>query len=159
MGAGLLTARSDADEVLTAAQIAVCAPDETVRARIEAVLELAGHEVAVACNSTPELLDRARHADPALVVLAFAFEPFIPAADVELVRDELGGVPVVLVVSGFAGSPCRRLVRAGLEGLIQESEIEHALSPAVDAVLAGQLCLPASMRGTLAHPVFSHREK
>jgi DNA-binding NarL/FixJ family response regulator len=51
------------------------------------------------------------------------------------------------------------LVRAGLEGLVQESQIEHALVATIEAVLTEQLCVPASMRGTLAHPVFSHREK
>ena len=95
----------------------------------------------------------------ALVVLAFAFEPFVPAGEVELVRHELAGTPLVLVASGFVGSSCRRLVPAGLEGLVQEGQIEHALVATIDAVLGQQLCVPQAMRGTLAHPVFSHREK
>jgi DNA-binding NarL/FixJ family response regulator len=65
----------------------------------------------------------------------------------------------VLVAAGFVGAACRRLVPAALEGVVQAGALEHALVPTIDAVLAQQLCVPASMRAALAHPVFSHREK
>jgi DNA-binding NarL/FixJ family response regulator len=147
------------DELRSTVPIGVCAADEAARARIEAALELGGYDVVLACGSSDELIAGAPRYEPALVVLAVAFEPFIPAADVELVRDELGGTPLVLVAAGFVGNSCRRLVRGGLEGLIQDAQVEHALVATIDAVLAKQLCVPASMRGTLARPVFSHREK
>ena len=147
------------DELRSTATVAVCASDETVRARIEATLELAGHEVAFACERAQELLDRAERCAPSALILSVAFEPFVPAADVELVRAELARMPLVLVASGFAGSSYRRLVRSGAEGLVQENQIEHALVATLEAVLGNQLCVPASMRGTLARPVFSHREK
>src|SRR5882757_9289005 len=160
MGAGTGSGtRTTADELRTTAPVFVCATDEAMRARIEAALELGGYAHVTACGSTGELIEEARRHRPALVVLAFAFEPFIPDAEVELISGELDGTPLVLVASGFVGSSCRRLVRAGLEGLVQGGQIEHALVATIDAVLADQLCVPASMRGTLAHPVFSHREK
>jgi len=154
-----IRARTGLDELHAPGAVALCASDEAVRARIEATLELGGYEIAFGCDSTDELLEAARRCPPAVVVLAFAFEPFVPAADVELVGDELAGVPLVLVASGFVGSSCRRVVRAGLEGFVHEGQIEHALVATIDAVLARQLCVPASMRATLAQPVFSHREK
>jgi DNA-binding NarL/FixJ family response regulator len=147
------------DERHGTGSIAVCATDGTSLARIEAALELGGHDVGLACDSTSELVAGVRREIPAVVVLAFAFEPFTSADDVELVRSQLDGAPLVLVASGFVGSSCRRLVQAGLEGLVHDRQLEHTLVPTIDAVLSGQLCVPAPMRTTIAQPVFSHREK
>ncbi len=141
------------------ATVAVCAADGTSLARIEATLELGGYDVAVACDSTRELVEGVRREFPAVVVLAFAFEPFTSAEDVEVLRSGLDGAPLVLVASGFVGASCRRLVQAGLEGLVHDRQLEHALVPTIDAVLSGQLCVPGPMRTTIAQPVFSHREK
>jgi DNA-binding NarL/FixJ family response regulator len=147
------------DEFRSTAAVAVCASDETVRARIEATLELAGYALVLSCERTDELPDRAESCAPSALILAVAFEPFIPAADVELVRAEIAPMPLVLVASGFVGSSYRRLVRSGIDGLVKENQIERALVATLEAVLSKQLCVPASMRGTLARPVFSHREK
>lgn len=157
-GPGHRTTTTEA-EPPTSAPILVSGADETVRARIEATLELGGYRSVLACRSTEELIDAAREYDPALVVVAFAFEPFSPAGEIELVRHELAGTPLVLVATGFVGSSCRRLVPQGLDGLVGAGQIESGLVATVEAVLAEQLCVPAAMRGALAQPVFSHREK
>ncbi len=142
-----------------AIRIAVCAADETLRARIEAALELAGHEIAFVCDTVDELLSDTHDSSAELVVLGLAFEPFAAPEAVDLIRSTLGAVPLVLVAAGFVGAACRRLVPGMLEGVVQAGALEHALGPTIEAVLGEQLCVPASMRGTLAHPVFSHREK
>src|SRR5205085_133736 len=90
MGAGVaIRARTGLDELHAPGAVALCASDEAVRARIEATLELGGYEIAFGCDSTDELLEAARRCPPAVVVLAFAFEPFVPAADVELLLEGL----------------------------------------------------------------------
>jgi DNA-binding NarL/FixJ family response regulator len=147
------------NEPEAAASVAVCATDGTSLARIEATVELGSYDVTFACDSIVELLAAVRRQQPAVVVLASAFEPFTPAADIEYVRGELDGLPLVLVASGFVGSSCRELVQGGLEGLLHARHLEHALVPTIDAVLSGQLCVPAPLRATIAQPVFSHREK
>jgi DNA-binding NarL/FixJ family response regulator len=139
--------------------IAVCAADEIVRDRIEASLELGGYELALACGSPDELIEGIRRTSPSLAVVGYAFEPFMPAADLGTIRAALADTPLVVVASGFNGAACRRLVPGDLEGLVQDGQIEDALVATIDAVLGEQLCVPASMRATLAHPVFSHREK
>ena len=83
----------------------------------------------------------------------------MPAADLGAIRVALADTPLVVVATGFNGAACRGLVPADLEGLVLDGQIEDALVPTIDAVLGEQLCVPATMRGTLAHPVFSHREK
>jgi DNA-binding NarL/FixJ family response regulator len=140
-------------------RIALCAADETIRARIEAALAFGGYETAVTGTTVEELIDTARQTPPALQILACQFEPFMPTDQLGPVRSELGDTPLIVVAVGFLGAACRKLVRREVDGLVHEAQIEEALVATVDAVLADQLCFPASMRGTVAGPVFSHREK
>ena len=79
------------DELRSTATVAVCASDETVRARIEATLELAGHEVALACEHAEELLGSVERSAPSALILSVAFEPFVPVADVELLAPSSRG--------------------------------------------------------------------
>lgn len=137
----------------------MCASDEAVQARIAATLELAGRDVVLACESADELIAKARECEPSVVVLALSFEPFSSAPEVGGLRRALGELPLVVVASGFVGAGSRRLVPADLEGFVHEGQIENALVPTIDAVLGKQLCVPSSMRATLARQVFSHREK
>lgn len=148
-----------AEAVFAAPAIALCAQDETVGARIAAALELNGYELELGCETVEELIEGAPACDAALVVLSLSFEPFTSDAVVDDVRAALPDTPMVIVASGYVGSACKRLVPAEIEGFVPEGQIEHALVPTIEAVLGGQLCVPASMRGALAQPVFSHREK
>jgi DNA-binding NarL/FixJ family response regulator len=122
-------------------------------------LALAGYELSLACSEPEELIAAATDVELSLVVLAHDFEPFVPAVEVSAVRAELADTPLIVVAAGFAGAGSRKLVPEVLEGFVHERHIEAALSATVDTVLAGQLCVPESMRGALAQPVFSHREK
>jgi DNA-binding NarL/FixJ family response regulator len=139
-------------------EIAICAADGTIRTRIEAALAFGGYEVAVVSGSLDELIESEPQTHPSLVVLAWEFEPFTRAEELGPPRAGLGETPLIVVATGFLGAAYRRLL-GEVEGMVHEAQIEHALVATVDAVLAEQLCVPASMRGTLAHPVFSHREK
>jgi DNA-binding NarL/FixJ family response regulator len=141
------------------ARIAVCAADRTVRARIEAALAHGGYVAAASSSSVRKLADTDRSVGPALYILACELEPFSTGEEVSAARAKIGEAPLVLVATGFLGTTCRKLVRKQVDGLVLEAQIEDALVATVDAVLADQLCVPASMRQTLAEPVFSHREK
>ena len=141
------------------ARIAVCALDEAIAQRIEAAIARGGHELAGTSTSIEELIEIARVSKPTLIVLLHEFQPFTPATEVPTLRARLGETPLVIVASGFIGAASRKLVRAGADGLVLETEIEQALAATVDAVLAAQLCVPSSMREEIARPVFSHREK
>lgn len=157
MGAGAFS-QVEAESAVAGgtARIAVCATEETLRDRIAGALELGGYEPVPCCDS-PEL-DSADSLNVSLVVIAHRFEPFARSSAV-LTQPALGGLPLVIVGSGFIGGACRRLIPDEIEGFVAEADIEQALAPTIEAVLAGQLCLPSAMRETLARPVFSHREK
>lgn len=141
------------------ATIAVCAAEETIRERIEAALALGGYESAATSSSLEELIDGAQETRPALVVLVCALERFVLGAELSALRAQLGDTPVIVVATGLLGAVRRKLLHTGVDGLVPEAQIDNALVPTIDAVLAAQLCVPASMRGTLARPVLSHREK
>ena len=150
---------SDCVDDAQADAIVLCAPDEEIGVAVEAAIAIGGYPVAFACVSHDELLARVSEAAPAVVVLGHKFEPFDSALELLRLCSALAPVPVVVVAGGFLGAAARKLVASGADGFVHVSEIDHALAPAIGAVLAGQLCVPASMHDWLAQPVFSHREK
>jgi DNA-binding NarL/FixJ family response regulator len=140
-------------------RISVCAADRAIRERIESTLILAGHEVVTSTASVRELVADSPSTAPHLVVLGWVLEPFSPLREVTAVRAELCDIPLVVVAVGFFTRTARRLLSADVDGLLHATDIEDALAATVRAVFADQLCVPSSMRGVLARPVFSHREK
>jgi DNA-binding NarL/FixJ family response regulator len=141
------------------ARVLVCAEDESIRVRIEAVLEASKHELVATVESPDELVSAATFANAEVVVVAHEFEPFTPVADIDSLEGQLDGACVVVVACGFVGSGVRRALRSGIEGIVLESDVERALVATVDAVLTDRLCIPSSLRSEIARPVFSHREK
>ena len=141
------------------ARIALCAADPSIRERIASTLVLAGETIVASTASARELIESSRPLDPDVVVLASVLEPLSPLRDIMVVRAELQGIPLVAVAVGFFTRAARRLVSSDVDGLLHETDIEQALTATVSAVLSNQLCVPADMRGALARPVFSHREK
>jgi two-component system response regulator DesR len=70
------------------------------------------------------------------------------------------GTERVLAVSPTCGPlGVRRVVRAGADSLVIESELEEALAPAVRAVAAGLSVLPAVLHNGAERLAFSHRER
>ena len=146
-------------EVTPPAGIALCAAGGPIRRRIEAAVAFSGYELVASSGSLDELIGTAQQTDPELLILVHTFVRFTPAAAVRALRAQLANTPLIVVVAGSLGATTRKLINAGIEGVVHEAQIEDALVPTIDAVLAQQLCVPASMRGTIAQPVFSHREK
>jgi DNA-binding NarL/FixJ family response regulator len=140
-------------------RIAVCDADGDSRNRIEASLVLGGHQIAASTDSLPELIESARSVEPDAVVLGCGLDPFMRLRDISILRAELTEVPLVFVADRFFPRTARKLISANADGLVYENDIERALVATVDAVLAQQLCVPGEMRGRLAQPVLTHREK
>lgn len=68
--------------------------------------------------------------------------------------------PVVLVVSSTATTKeMKATLRAGVAGLVRESEIGLNLGPTVRAVRGGQLVVPLELGLQIAKPVLSRRQK
>lgn len=140
-------------------KIALCAADEPLRARIETALAFGGYATAAAAATVDELIDQARDSDAELQILASELEPSVGDDEVAALRGAFPDVPLIVVAAGSLGAACGKLVREHVDGLVHETELEQTLVPTIAAVLADQLCVPESMRETVAEPVFSHREK
>lgn len=143
----------------SSARVAVCVSDEAIRARIEELLDEAGHEVVDVSTSLEALIAAAAVTGPQVVVLVSALQPFRPSHEIRLLRAQLGDIPLVIVVSGSLGRAARKLVLSQADGLVPAAELESALVASINCALADQLCIPSSLREALAAPVFSYREK
>ncbi len=53
----------------------------------------------------------------------------------------------------------RRALSAGATGVVLSSELDSALAPCIQAVLAGQVCVPREHSRQIEPPVLSSREK
>jgi len=151
--------RNRAQQSQNGPEIAFCAEDESLRARIAQALALGGYAAAVAAETIDELVEQARDTAVELQILAGELESTASDEQAATLRAAFPDVPLIVVAASTLGAACRRLVREQVDGLVHEAELEQTLVPTVAAVLADQLCLPSSMRETVAEPVFSHREK
>src|SRR5437763_1661519 len=128
------------------ARIALTASDEIVQRRIEAVIDETAHELISVTESVEELRDQLAELDPSMVIVVFDRPPFGQVPELAEPRHELGPRPLIVVTRGIIGAGPRKLLRAGVDGLVFEREIEQSLVPTIDAVLRDLVCIPSTMR-------------
>jgi DNA-binding NarL/FixJ family response regulator len=98
------------------------------------------------------------HPDAVLLVADFS----APACMVALrrVRREAPAARLVVIArDDRSGVAARHALNAGAEAFVPADEVDRALAPALDAVIAGLVCAPRAARRLIAKPSFSHREK
>ena len=125
--------------------------------RLARTLEADGLTVTLRTGS-PEGL-AAASGDPAAVVLAV---PDLGAGLTGPARSVHVRAPAArLVVVSPTASPrrLRTLFAERVDGLVLETDVERCLGLAVRSACAGQVSFPQSLRGNLARPVLSVREK
>jgi len=66
---------------------------------------------------------------------------------------------ILVVATPARDHDVRLLVKAGAQGVVLDKEAGHALVPALQAVLAGQLSLPRQARHQAVRDAISHREQ
>lgn len=66
---------------------------------------------------------------------------------------------VVVARDGSSTSAARQALNAGADAFVRADEVDLALVPALDAVLAGLVCAPRAARRLIAKPTFSYRER
>jgi DNA-binding NarL/FixJ family response regulator len=68
--------------------------------------------------------------------------------------------PIVVVVdAGVPAGVVRRMLRAGVRGIVFEEQLAAALVATVHAACAGQVAVPASILSPLSREPLSHRER
>ncbi len=129
--------------------------DSVTRRRIGALLpfELAAHAASV-----ERLLDQSlKPLD--LAVLVGAEGVLARGGAVERLRNLRPAMPLVLVSMSESRGVVRKAVRAGICGVVGHAHLEERLPAAIEAVLAGQIVVPETIRTRIVWSSFSLREK
>jgi len=134
-----------------AVEVAVLGADEVSVRRIEGALRAGGLHAAVAPLQEAQV--------PEILILWSGRG--ITARDGLLVklRARLAGTRLVVVGPRDAASSVRSALEAGADGMVFEHEVDRALVPTLQAVLAGQVAVPAVHRRDIGMPSFTAREK
>lgn len=151
-GIGSLSVRADASVGLVAA-------NRATRRRLDSVLAGAGYSILAAAATIEELMEECLSADPEVAVLAIDLSLLRRNPGLQLLRGEMPDLPIVVVSAGSSRSAVRKALRAGADGYVCEADAEDVLPVTVQAVLAGQLCVPPVMSDRPATAVLSFREK
>jgi len=76
-----------------------------------------------------------------------------------LLRNVRPELPIVLLAKSDGRSTVRKALCAGVQGFVSYANLETGLEPTIDAVLAGQISVPQSIRNHVTWGTFSLREK
>lgn len=140
-------------------QAAVCALDAVLRERITSVLEHGGFRVGVCLETVGQLAGLRDASVPDLVVLDSQLASLGAGGEITALRAAAPDSPVVIVATGDSTDAGRWVALAEVQSVVLDAELEERLLPTAAAVLAGQVCVPVSLRHALAQPVFTHRQK
>jgi DNA-binding NarL/FixJ family response regulator len=138
--------------------IAALAADELAARRIDGVLAAGGLAPPARIRTLDEV---GRLADPPPQLVVAVLSAGLTERDRQLrrLRGLLPDGVVVLVVPGAARRGIRRALEAGANGVVLDTDLEHALVPTVQAVLAGQLAVPVPARDQVERVAFTARER
>lgn len=126
--------------------------------RVQALFESAPLEVVASGRSVEAVLNGALVSlDVAIVVGDMGL--LARGGPVELLRNLRPSVPRVFVAKTDDRAAVRKALRSGVQGFVSYSNLHRGLEPTVQAVLAGQLAVPQSIRSRVAWGTFSLREK
>jgi DNA-binding NarL/FixJ family response regulator len=78
---------------------------------------------------------------------------------IDPLRAHYSAVPLVVVCPSIERRAVRAALAAGTAGVVLDADLERALDPCVQAVRAGQVCLPRRNWQQIETPVLSSREK
>ena len=136
--------------------VAIVAPPER-HAELAAALEVDGLG-PVRCVADSEELE-GPGASYDVAVLAADVRQVRSASLLRRLRERCGVRHVVLVRAAADGHAVRRALEAGVDGMVGDADVAVALAPTVRAVAAGQVAVPRTIRGRLAPPALSYRER
>jgi DNA-binding NarL/FixJ family response regulator len=125
---------------------------------VVAVLQGRGLEL-VSFEDPQALLDSGRGGELAVVLIwASDTGPALPRA-IESLRQGLPQAQVVVLCTAIKGWEVHCALGAGALGVVLAEELERALGPCLEAVAAGQVCVPRSHWRQVEAPALSMREK
>lgn len=141
------------------ARAAVGIAAEERQARVRLAGALAGElELSVRAGRSARALIGAGAADD-LLVLHIAAVDAGELALISALKREAAELPIVAVCESTDRRSARRVLDAGVDGLVFSEDVGAALAPTVAAVLAGQTAVPRTLGAGVRGPALSVREK
>jgi DNA-binding NarL/FixJ family response regulator len=121
---------------------------------------IAAEGVAVSPFDAPsDLLGCASDIRFSLAVWRLEDEDPTPTRRTESLREHLGDVPILLVCREMPRWKLRKLLAGGVAGIVFTADMAGTIGPCLQAVLAGQTCVPSRYGDQIEPPVLSSREK
>jgi DNA-binding NarL/FixJ family response regulator len=138
--------------------VAVVGDDLNLKERVDSALRREGVAGRITHGGATHLRSDRLERRPDVVLLGIG-DPRSCIAEATRVRRRLGGVHVVVVLQDGASCNVRRLLEAGVDGVVLEPDLEETIGLVVRGVCAGHVSLPRSMRHAIDPPEFSARER
>lgn len=140
--------------------VGVIAHSDAAGDHVARALRSAGLRVVARATRVDELAGaHAGEPQPDVIVIVALEGARGAVASVRQARAHLPATPVVVVAGYVRGRMVRDALGEGADGVVLESDVEACIGLAVRSALAGQLSLPRELRGQLARPALSRREK
>ncbi len=156
-GAVVKARSSSAAEGATSEPVVLIAEREP-REKLAEILRLEGRD-AVAFDDVRSMLARSSESSPALIVLWIDDTASGMTRHIEPLARAFAETPIVLTCTAIEPWGVRAALTAGVVGVVLWKDLSSALGPCVQAVLAGQTCVPRSNWRQLEPPALSSREK
>jgi two-component system, NarL family, response regulator len=111
-------------------------------------------------SSTPDgLIKPCGDSQPDAFVIELDLSGHAAIRALRRVHEALPDARIVVIADPTREHDVRRALHAGVDGLVLQSEVEHALAPTLRAVLAGQISLPRRQRHHVEKRALSYREQ
>jgi DNA-binding NarL/FixJ family response regulator len=150
--ASAISPRSEESGRITLVADPVCA------ARIEKILDPEGWMIE-RLENVESLIKLPHERRPALIVLWIGDAALGKTAPIEAVTRTHPQVPLVVVCRSIERWTARAALAAGAAGIVTSEDFEAGLRSCIQAVLAGQTCVPRQYWRQIDPPALSSREK
>jgi DNA-binding NarL/FixJ family response regulator len=110
-------------------------------------------------DDVEKLLGQPVASSPSLLVVCVEEAASGPLGCVEPLARRFDGAPIVLVCASVERWGVRAALAAGVAGVVLAADVDSALASCLQAVYAGQICVPRGQWRQVEPPVLSSREK
>jgi DNA-binding NarL/FixJ family response regulator len=154
------TVAVQAGDIAPRLSVGLIVEHDELHRRLLGALDAAGIDCHGYASSAHELAVLAGELDVAVLYLTpDDAGPTLPEA-VRTAREELSPATALIAIwPDCSASDSRRALRAGVDALVSEAELERTLGPTIDAVHSGLTCVPQPLRAHLETESLSMREK
>lgn len=154
----MATAPASTSHQLGPVSVIVCAIDSLSGERIASVITEAGHEYIGSVESVG-LAASNGWGEADCLVLAARRLTGATRETIALLHEQLPDTKIVVACDRGSRTEVRRSLKSGAAGVVALDRVDEVLPSAISAVCAGQVCVPATHRDSLADLVLTSREK